>query len=227
MLPMTPDATSEQQAVGERWIEAGHHYVTDRWKSPRAEGRDRRLVTRLVGRVPGLMKVQSTLDVPSGTGRLRSALAGCPLFVQADISMSMLAQAALADPDREDAELAIHRIQASIHELPFNEGSFDLVVCCRLLHHLHSSEDRVAVLQELGRVSGQYVIASYWDTASYQAWRKRTNGPLRRRGRQDVRKPISFDQLRGELGQASLEPLARSFSMRFVSQQTFVVARKK
>ena len=38
MLPMTPDAIGEQQAVGERWSEAGHHYVTNRWKSSRAEG---------------------------------------------------------------------------------------------------------------------------------------------------------------------------------------------
>ncbi len=47
--------------------------------------------------------------------------------------------------------------QASIYELPFEDRSFDLVVCCEVLEHL---EDPAQGLAEVARVSGRHVLLS-------------------------------------------------------------------
>lgn len=53
-----------------------------------------------------------------------------------------------------------HRVQfssGSIYTLPFETGSFDLVLCSQVLEHL---EDPDAALAELKRVSGDYLLIS-------------------------------------------------------------------
>jgi SAM-dependent methyltransferase len=60
--------------------------------------------------------------------------------------------------DYASAMLAMHPgsqlVQASAFELPFDEGSFDVVFCSNLLHHV---PDPVAVVGEMKRVSRCYV----------------------------------------------------------------------
>lgn len=51
--------------------------------------------------------------------------------------------------------------EASIYELPFEEGAFDLVVCCEVLEHL---EDPAAGLAEVARVSsGSVIVSTPWE----------------------------------------------------------------
>ncbi|MEM8709927.1 MAG: class I SAM-dependent methyltransferase [Planctomycetota bacterium] len=206
------------KVVDERWQDTGSgaHYVQGRWRSRRARERDPRMVAKLLQSIDGLPP-RSILDVPSGTGRLRAAL-GAPFVVQADISASMLTG--------DEQRLKTPRVQASATALPFPDESFDVVVCCRLLHHLASPEDRASVLRELIRVSRGHVIASYWDAASYAAWRRRTTGPLRRKKRPDVRTPIPFEALRGEVEAAGARIFKRVHSARYISQQAFFLASK-
>lgn len=216
--------TSTRTSVGEvdeRWQGAGsgEHYVTDRWRGQRARERDPRLVQRLLRALPEGADARSILDVPCGTGRLEPALSA-PFVVQSDISMSMLRNV-------PDSASRGHLLQSSATQLPFASDSFDVVVCCRLLHHLAKSGDRQAVLDELVRVSKGHVIASYWDAATYGAWRRRTNSPLRRRKRPDVRQAVTLAQLNGELEAAGARLIKRAHSMRFVSQQTFLLAEKR
>lgn len=47
--------------------------------------------------------------------------------------------------------------EASIYALPYADASFDLVVCCEVLEHLH---DPAAGLAELARVSSRHVLLS-------------------------------------------------------------------
>ena len=52
--------------------------------------------------------------------------------------------------------------------LPFADGSFDIVVCNKALHHF-SDEDSVKVLQEIGRVAAiGYVVMDL--RRSWVAW---------------------------------------------------------
>ncbi|MFT5732398.1 MAG: ubiquinone/menaquinone biosynthesis C-methylase UbiE [Planctomycetota bacterium] len=217
MQPKSPS----QGDVDARWKNpgSGEHYVSDRWRGSRARERDPRLVKRLLRTLPASAQMEACLDVPCGTGRLAGTV-DAPLFVQSDISMSMLGniptEAARGCP-----------VQSSASALPFASDSFDLVLCCRLLHHLTDSAVRQAVIQEIVRVSKDHVIASYWDAATYGAWRRRTSSPLRRRKRPDVRQAVSFEVLCAEFQAAGARVLRRAHSLRFVSQQTFLLAKKK
>ncbi|QDV07002.1 hypothetical protein Poly30_25210 [Planctomycetes bacterium Poly30] len=215
-----PSTGSTREEVDARWQDAGsgEHYVHDRWRGQRARERDPRLIQRLLRAMPTDTGIESILDVPCGTGRLGGVL-DAPLVVQSDISLSMLLN---VPPAASHGNL----LQSSATSLPFASGSFDLVVCCRLLHHLRESSDRQAVLKEIVRVSRRYIIASYWDAASYGAWRRRTSSPLRRRKRPDVRQAVSLEVLRAELDEAGARLVTRAHSFRFVSQQTFLLAEK-
>jgi SAM-dependent methyltransferase len=158
------------------------------------------------------------LDAPCGTGRLCHLLFsyGVP-YVGVDISTEMLARATALSPGR----LA----RAPAADLPFPDGTFDVVVCCRLLHHLHDREKLAAVVGELVRVSGRLVVGSFWDRASFHAWRRRlglhaTKGPSRRTA-------ISKAELRGVIATAGADVVGFHHSCRFVSQQTFFVASRR
>ncbi len=226
MQPPTPPARPEAPDSLDRWgsEDAAERYANARWRSAQARDRDERLVHALLARVGALSdpgrplpdpgRPGGVLDVPSGTGRLRSLLSGLGLpYVAVDAALAMLAQ------DRPSRVL-----QASVHELPFRDDSFELVVCCRLLHHLREEATVAAAVRELVRVSGAWVIASFWDAASLHAWRRRRG--LRAQRPLDSRVSISKRLLSGVFGQAGAEVVAFRHSLRFVSQQTFLLARK-
>jgi ubiquinone/menaquinone biosynthesis C-methylase UbiE len=156
------------------------------------------------------------LDAPCGSGRLTPWLErlGC-VTTGADVSRSMLERARGACDRR--------LVQATAAHLPFAGGSFDHVVCCRLLHHLHEPEARLAVVRELVRVSRGLVIASFWDSASLPQWRLRMG--LKSQGPGD-RRAVPRDHVAGLFRQAGARVLGFRFSFRLVSQQVFAVARK-
>jgi SAM-dependent methyltransferase len=206
--------------VETKWqrTDSGVHYEHGRWKNRRAALRDHRLVERILGRYGVRPSSGGILDVPCGTGRLCYLLFsyGVP-YVGVDISSAMLDRATAFSPGR----LA----RATAGGLPFPDGAFDVVVCCRLLHHLHDREELAAVVGELVRVSGRLVVGSFWDRASFHAWRRRlglhaTKGPSRRTS-------ISKAELRGVIADAGADVLSFHHSCRFVSQQTFFVASKR
>ena len=208
--------------VSSKWTrsDAGRHYMTARFRSARARERDPRLVARLLrehgvqlddGSSPG-----GLLDVPCGTGRLSSVLAetGAPV-TSVDVALPMLTA----------LPASARRVRASAGELPFADRSFDVVVCCRLLHHLQTPEDLQRVIGELVRVSSQLVIASFWDAGSLPAWRvrmglKASEGPRGRRARARAEIARLFSQ-------AGAVPTGFAHSFRFLSQQAFICARRE
>jgi SAM-dependent methyltransferase len=202
-----------------KWQEdgAGVRYAVQRWKDPRAALRDPMLVERILARHgvrPGLRPI---LDAPCGTGRLRPVLERRGLrYVGVDISAPMLHQARDGDPSG--------LVQGSITRLPFQEGSFDVVVCCRLLHHLHEPGELESAVRELTRVSHRLIVASFWDSASLHAWRQRVG--LRRSEGPRGRRAISKRVLRDLFEDAGAQVVGFHHSFRFVSQQAFVVAHK-
>ena len=194
------------------------HYQRERFRTSRAARRDPRIVAGILRRyAPAAPGERCTLlDAPCGSGRLAPWLEqqGC-LTTGVDVSRSML----------ERARTGSHRrlVQADAARLPFGSGSFDHVVCCRLLHHVHEPEARLAVVRELVRVARSLVIASFWDTASLPQWRLRlglkSEGPGGRRA-------VPRDHVADLFRQAGARVLAFRYSFRLVSQQVFVVARK-
>lgn len=193
---------------------AGEHYAGPRFASRAAAERDPRTVERLLARhgIRGPI-----LDAPCGTGRLTAWLARHAVPVTAlDVSASMLAAAAPLEN--------VRYVRGRIDALPFPERSFDVVVSCRFLHHLHEREALAAALRELVRVTDRLVVASFWDVASLPQWRvraglKRAEGPRGRRA-------ISRDALRALVAENGGNVLEFRTALRFFSQQTFFVAER-
>lgn len=186
------------------------HYASGRFRGERARARDARLVARLVRRHASTL-AGSLLDAPCGTGRLSlPARSWSRSYVGVDVSAAML---------REGEG---RRVQGNATRLPFADGSFDIVLCCRLLHHLEATTELEAVARELLRVSRGLVIASFWDARSWpglrrgRGWRRDETG---RRALPRTELARAFERHGGRVrGYAA--------SLRFVSMQTFVAITK-
>jgi len=99
---------------------------------------------------------QSVLDVPCGTGRIHRALSQrFDTVVGLDSSVPMLSVY------RQNDSQSLAGC-ADIFALPFDDNHFDWVVSHRYFHHLHSDDDRVAVLKSLSRVARHGLIFYLW-----------------------------------------------------------------
>lgn len=205
-------------AVEDKWAgsQAAEHYAQRRFASARAAGRDPRLVRALLAR-HGPARPARLLDAPCGNGRLVPALALAQRRVHLDANLPMLesARAALGEGGA---------VQGSLFALPFAERSFDVVVSCRFLHHLHDAEGFERAVAELVRVSRALVLASFWDSASLPGLRvrlglKRDEGPRGRVFR-------SRDELAAAFACAGAPVVEFAPVLRFVTQQTFLAARR-
>jgi hypothetical protein len=180
----------------------GHGARTDR--------RERAALQRLLASLPA--PSGPWLDVPSGAGRLTSLLPGGA--VQVDRDPAMLAASPVPGP----------RACASAAALPFADGAFAGAFCCRLLQHLPTPAERIAVLRELARVSRGPVVVSFFDAASLlavrrllrRAWGKPRSG----------RGATSRAAFRREALAAGLVPVRAVALLRFLSEQTLVLCQK-
>lgn len=200
--------------VEDRWQSAkdAAHYADARFSGAQAD-RDLQLVTRLIERFDGGRATRSILDVPAGTGRLHDGLAHLSKLVcGVDVSPAML--------ERSAYRRASRGLVADARALPFRDGAFDVVVSCRLLHHLEEAQ-LTEVVAELLRVSDRLVVASFWDAACWTETRKR----LGLRVRTDARRAISRQRLALLVERAGGRVLGHASSFRFFSPQTFVALR--
>ena len=234
MARRPPNATHAR--VSRAWASSGQgqHYAGERWRSARKRERDPGLVSTLLARRARLLGLglapERRLDVPCGTGRLRATLAAGRghLVVSLDVSAEMLRQAGgstgpSAGPSAGVPGSPAHWTQGDVLALPFADDTFDVVVSCRLLHHLVEPTLRRAAVAELVRVSRGHVIASYWDATSWTAWRRRAPGILRRRVT-DARVAVPRAEIDRDFEAQGARIIGRAYSMRFVSAQTFLLA---
>jgi ubiquinone/menaquinone biosynthesis C-methylase UbiE len=113
------------------------------------------LVGGFLSSVTGLYETtgaKSVLEVGCGEGKLADHLIrSAPRperFLATDLSL-----------ERRDPNLdpLIEFAEASVYELPFDDASFDLVLCCEVLEHLERPRE---ALQEVARVARQFVLLS-------------------------------------------------------------------
>jgi hypothetical protein len=192
--------------------EAGYaqRYRDRRFESahgPRTDQRERAALRAL------LATVQVTggpwLDAPAGAGRLSGELPG-PV-VQLDRDRTML----------DAAGAARDRVCATATALPFADKTFRGALCCRLLQHIASSEERRAILRELARVTDGPVVLSFFDAASLLSLRRLVRRALgkNRSGRCAVLRGTLLRDARA----AGLQPLRFHAIGRFVAEQTFLL----
>lgn len=177
----------------------GHGAGTDR--------RERRALRRLLARAPGTSGLW--LDVPSGAGRMTAELPGPAVQVDRDPAMVKACSG-----DRP-------RVCASANALPFVADTFGGALCHRLLQHIPTAAERIAILAELKRVTRGPIIVSFFDAFSLQHARRlvrRATGKNR-----SGRGAVSRANLRRELQAAGLQALAFAPLCRFVAEQTLVL----
>lgn len=139
--------------------QAAKGYEKTRAKSPKWAAEDKAFRS--------LVKSGPVLDAPVGTGRfIPWYLERGIKYVGADISGDMIAQARKKDASGEFVE-------CSVHDLPFEDGQFEHVVCSRLAHWL-KRDDWIAAMREMQRV-GRVVdysirVGERGHGHNYQSW---------------------------------------------------------
>jgi SAM-dependent methyltransferase len=217
---VSPARSAERRTADNKWSDegAGRRYTGPRWKTRQAALRDPALVERILARDGARPGLRPVLDAPCGTGRLRGVLERRGMrYVGLDVSWPMLREARRGDESG--------LVMAVVDRMPFRDDSFDLVVCCRLLHHLHAPEEAEAVVRELVRVAHRMVIVSFWDAASLHALRARVG--LRRSEGPRGRHALPKRAIKRMFDAAGAEVVGFHHSFRFVSQQAFAVALKR
>ncbi|MEU7138788.1 class I SAM-dependent methyltransferase [Nocardia sp. NPDC046473] len=122
-----------------------------------ASGQARRLDGELLAEMLRPLAFERVLDVATGTGAAAAVAAKVGVratIVGVDSSVEMLRQAR-ANADGRQANLVV----ALIEELPFPDGTFDLVMCTRALHHVERPDIVVAEMARVVRPGGQVIVA--------------------------------------------------------------------
>ena len=114
------------------------------------------------------------LDVPCGNGRMgrwvaqRSDLR----LVSLDYNFDMLK----AMGRRDESTLLATRARGDVLALPLAEKSVDLVINCRLMHHIADDETAANMYRQIARVARGVVVTSFWSTHCWRYLRRRLLG---------------------------------------------------
>ena len=162
----------------------------------------------------------TVLDLPCGTGRLYPQLSRRDFVIScADSSghMTDIARENIADPN-------VSFNVCDVLDTGFADNSFDAVICNRLFHHFFESEIRIKALTELGRITRDVLIVSYYGDRCLDAWTFRLKNFLRRRSPTD-RVPIPPATFAAEAVAAGLRIVEEVQARPYVSMHTYAVLR--
>jgi ubiquinone/menaquinone biosynthesis C-methylase UbiE len=99
------------------------------------------------------------LDVPCGTGRLAPlVLHNGFRWIGADISFEMIE---VARRKTKVFKNVAGNVRLEAEHMPFKSGSIGCVASIRFIYHVPTSEERITILRELGRISKKWVIIDY------------------------------------------------------------------
>lgn len=176
---------------------------------PARERRERRAFEALL---PHLAEGPQ-LDAPCGAGRLGASLAAKGRVTGLDGSAPMLAEAG-----SRGAYAAL--VLGDAFAMPFGDGAFAGAACVRLLHHLRT-DDRRRVLAELRRVCRGTFVVSYYDSATFQAWKAR-----KQRAQKGSRKPVPRAEFLADLAATGLAAVGFSRPLPYIAEQTYVAVAR-
>jgi arsenite methyltransferase len=114
-----------------------------------------------------------------GTGRA----VGVDIWQRGDQSGNS-PEATLENAKIEGVEGRVEIQDGELRDLPFEDGTFDVVLSALVLHNIHDREEREGALRELARVlkpGGRLTILDIWNTDEYAR-------VLREGGMEDVRR---------------------------------------
>ena len=211
---LTSKASQHEETPYTREADYPRRYRDDRFQ--RGSGpRTHRLEARAIARLIAKTGVASGpwLDVPCGAGRF------CRDLPQPVVGVDREAGMLRAAPQQDVAFLC-----ASALALPFEDDSFRGALCHRLLHHVPSSRERVAILRELRRVTDGPVILSFFHSMSLQHARRVVSRRLGRR--RSGRCAISLRRMLADLEEAGLRATAFHPLAPFISEQWLVLAER-
>ena len=170
----------------------------------------------------GLKSCHSVLDVPSGAGRVINTLSqGGRRVIEADVAFEILEYAqGKAVKLKVDAQA----LQGDAARLPLVSGAVDCVFSNRLLHHIHASSERRALLREFHRVSRRYAVVSFFNykgLAQIRGFLKRLKGRVPPYANQPTQ-----DEFHEEVAQCGFSVKAVvPTGMPWVSQKYFVLEK--
>lgn len=168
----------------------------------------------------------SVLDIPCGTGRFWEVLteqAGRKLYA-ADFSSDML-QTGLAHRPQEIVQ-RFETFHANAFSIPVPDNFAECVFCIRFFHHIGQEIDRIALLQELSRVSSDTIILSLWTDKNIQAMRRKRLETHRSSRSYQNRFIVAEEKIEAEFDAAHLEIIGRLDFLKFYSMWRFYVLRK-
>ena len=169
----------------------------------RVDAAERRCVERLIEE---LAVGGPVLDAPCGTGRFLAILgAGGRRVIGTDVAEAMLR---LARQSARSAGLECAFLAADVRRLPLADKAVDLAFSMRLLHRVEAREERAQVLKELGRVSRQWVLCSFYNCRSWRGLRDRMRGRYAGQTRRAIAREAAEAGLRVERF-VPVGPLAR------------------
>ena len=137
-----------------------------RWTERINNVREQNLVRTLLAGIPREDIRGLSLDLPSGYGRLNPLLSKVsPRVVEGDWSFYLLQEARSYLADLRGRQ-PIGFVRGTALTLPFRDRAFDLVMSVRLCHHISEHAERMQYVREILRISGKWVVITYFDTAS-------------------------------------------------------------
>ncbi|MFM7282211.1 MAG: class I SAM-dependent methyltransferase [Planctomycetia bacterium] len=209
--------------VSRRWLRKQAHYQdpevvaryeASRFESLRSRGDTARMLAaarRLLG--PEWERTRTVLDLPCGTGRFLTALAGeGRTLVAGDLSQPMLL--ACAEP-------AARKVRADATRLPFADASFDLVLCMRFLFHVPPALQQ-EVLREVCRVTRGALLVDVRHSWAFSAQSRRLRGALLQRRVSPRTSPLGID---AQFRAAGLEVLGKHWFAPGFSEKVLVLSR--
>lgn len=180
---------------------------------------EKRVVLKALSSVPCGSTV---LDIPCGTGRVTEWLLEKGYKTTGlDISSEMAKQAKVRLEYFDNLQ-GIFTGDAS--RLQFNDNAFDCVVSIRLLGHTPPT-DRLQIIEEIRRVSSDFVILAYYHAHCLQGYRKILIAKLS--GKNRIWYPISAQDMAVELDQVGLKIVGVYPLFKFISETWIILARKK
>lgn len=203
--------------------EAARLYERTRFSSLKGklvDWREKRLVLRALAAL-GVTAPCTILDVPCGTGRISRYLAANGFTVEGvDVSEAMVAHA----KTKSNVWVSGGQIRFSVQNassLSFSDDFFEASICIRLFGHTPQPV-RLAILNELRRVSKTGVVVAYYLSECVAAFLRR-----RRRLRAGIEwHPVSRGEAIQEVLSSGLKPV-RLFPLASFLSETLVIAAGK